>query len=741
MLYNAYAQGQQSPLADLPVQYADYAVWQREWLQGEVLEQQLNYWRHQLAGAPAALELPTDKPRPAVQRYEGDAVTFTLGAEVTQHLRELSSQEGVTLFMTLLAAFQTLLARYSGQSDISVGTPIAGRTRAEVEGLVGFFVNTLVLRTDVSGDPTFRELLGRVKEVCFGAYAHQDVQFERLVEELRPERDLSRTPLFQAMFMLQNAPAAAAGSSHLRGLSVEPLVVESVTAKFDVTLALGESQEGLVGTLEYSRDLFDAATMERFVEHFRQLAEAIAATPDEELSALTMLGAGERRQLLEEFNETRREYPRDVTLGEMFERQVSLTPEGVALVAGEEELTYAELNARAEALARQLRELGVGAESLVGVCAERSARLVTGLLAVLKAGGAYVPLDPNYPAERIAYMLQDCAAGVLLTERHLEGRLPEHDAAIIYLDDPRAEDNTSLEVAAPHAVSLPEVPAPHVASPRVERTGAHNLAYVIYTSGSTGRPKGVAITHASAATLLHWSHDFFSAAELARVLFSTSVCFDLSIFELFVPLTCGGRVVLAADALHLPELGAAREVTLINTVPSAMTELVRLRAVPDSVLAVNLAGEALRRSLVEEIYAQSPQVRRVVNLYGPTEDTTYSTWREVARGQRREPEIGRAVANTRAYVLDAQLRLVPVGVRGELYLAGEGLARGYLNRPDLTAERFIPDPFSLEAGARMYRTGDVVRFLAEGELEYFGRADHQVKVRGFRIELGEIETA
>ncbi len=714
-LYDAYARGEESPLEELPVQYADYAVWQREWLQGEALERQVEYWRRQLADAPV-LELPTDWPRPAVQRYEGATVNFALDAEVTRGLRDLSRGEGATLFMTLLAVFQTLLTRYTGQSDISVGTPVAGRTRAETEDLIGFFVNTLVLRVNASGDLTFRELLQRVREVCFEAYAHQDVPFERVVEELRPDRELSRSPLFQAMFMLQHA---APNTAVLGDLSVEPLETTSVNAKFDVTFALGESEDGLRGTLEYSSHLFDAATMERFGEHFQRLAEAVAATPEEKISALSMLAPAERHQLLEEFNDTRRDYPRDLTLAKMFEAQAARTPDATALVAGDEQLSYTELNARAEQLAQQLRKLGVGPESLVGLCAERNTRLITGLLAVLKAGGAYVPLDPNYPAQRLAYMLEDSAAGVLLTEHHLETRLPEHEATVVYLD---------------HDLRSENAPAPAPA----QRPLAQNLAYVIYTSGSTGRPKGVAITHGSAATLVHWSHEFFSVEELASVLCSTSICFDLSIFELFVPLTCGGRVVLAANALQLPD---DEEVTLINTVPSAMAELLRLRAVPDSVRAVNLAGEALRRTLVEDIYAEAPQVARVLNLYGPTEDTTYSTWREVARGLTRDPEIGRGIANTRAYVLDSNLQPVPIGVRGELYLAGEGLARGYVNRPAITAERFMPDPFSAFAGARMYRTGDVVRFLANGELEYFGRADHQVKVRGFRIELGEVESA
>jgi amino acid adenylation domain-containing protein len=731
LLYQAFAAGEQPSLAPLEVQYADFALWQRSAEHAASLAPALDYWRQKLGDLPPVLDLPTDFPRPPRQRFRGRTVKMELPRPLAEELRRLSRREGTTLFMTLLAGWKALLARYTGQTDIVVGTPIAGRTRAEVEALIGFFINTLPLRTNFDGNPTVRQLLGRVRETALGAFTNQEVPFELLVEELRPERDLSRSPLFQVLFILQNAHRERPA---LGELGVEALGVDSGTAKFDLTLSLEETEDGaLRGWIEYDTDLFAPQTIERVARHYEVFLGAMVGDVERPVADLPLMPEAEHRQLLEEFNETSRDYPADLTLAEMFEHQVGRTPERVALIAGDEQMTYAELNARAERLARHLRELGTGPDSLVGVCVERTARLITGLLAVLKAGGAYVPLDPNYPVERLAYMLEDSKAGVLLTERHLEGRLPHYDNAVVHLDEPRWEDDALVEEAASKASQM--------TAPATRRAGADNLAYVIYTSGSTGKPKGVAISHGSAATLLHWSHEFFSADELAGVLFSTSVCFDLSIFELFVPLTCGGCVVLATDALQLPELEAAPLVTLINTVPSAMTELLRLRAVPDTVRVVNLAGEALRRSLVDDIYAQSPQVERVLNLYGPTEDTTYSTWRQVERGLTREPEIGRGLANTRVYVLDAGLRPVPVGVRGELYLAGDGLARGYLNRPELTAERFIPDPFSMKPGMRMYRTGDVVRFLADGELEYFGRADHQVKVRGFRIELGEIEVA
>jgi amino acid adenylation domain-containing protein len=720
-LYRSFERGEAHALPALQIQYADFAVWQRSAAYAEVLKGGLEYWQRQLGDLPPALELPTDFPRPPRQRFRGRTLKFELTPALAEELRALGRREGTTLFMTLLAGWQALLARHTGQSEVVVGTPVAGRTRAEVEPLIGFFVNTLPLRTSLAGAPTVRELLRRVRETALGAFSHQDVPFELLVEELQPERDLSRAPLFQVLFILQNAHSE---SPALGDLGVEVLRTDSGTAKFDLTLSLEEASDGaLRGWVEYDTDLFEQTTVERLVARYELLLRGMTRDAEHNVADLAMLTEAERTQLLEEFNDTRRDYEPPSTLPEMFSLQAAATPEATALVRGTQRLSYSELSRRVGLLAARLRSLGVRPEELVGVCAGRNVELVVALLAVMEAGGAYLPLDPAYPSERVSFMLEDARARVLLTERALVADLPAHNAQVVCLD----ELDWTCDVDA---------------SPQSEASlDAANLAYVIYTSGSTGRPKGVAISHASAVTLLRWSHEFFTPEELSRVLFSTSVCFDLSVFELFVPLTCGGAVVLAKDALALAELPTASEVTLVNTVPSAMVELLRMKAVPDSVRAVNLAGEALRRSLVDDIYAQCSSVARVVNLYGPTEDTTYSTWREAARGLAREPEIGRGVANTRAYVLDTNLRLVPRGVRGELYLAGEGLARGYLNRPELTAERFIPDPFGSVPGARMYRTGDVARWTVEGELEYFGRADHQVKIRGFRIELGEIETA
>jgi len=723
-LYEAYVRGKESPLPELEVQYADYAAWQRGWLQGEVLDRQLSYWREQLGGAPPVLELPTDRPRPAVQSMRGATYGFILGEELTAGIKALSRSEGVTLFMTLLAGFQALLSRYTGQEDVSVGTPIAGRTRGEVERLIGFFVNTLVMRTDLSGGPTFRELLSRVREVTLGAYAHQEVPFEKLVEELQPEREMSHTPLFQVMFILQNTGSGGASKgAEVSGLRMSGMEAESNTSKFDITLAMEEGRGGLGAAIEYSTDLFDAGTIERLASHFVRLLEAAVASPDLALSELPLLDQAERRSLLLDFNDSGPSLQPAPCLHHLFRQQALRTPDATAVVCSGLTLSYRDLDDRSDRLARRLQALGAGPDSIVGLLMGRSAETVVAILGVLKSGAAYLPLDPNYPGDRLSLMLEDSGSRLLLTEERLSGLLDAAEALVLCLDSEEEREAVAAQ---------PAGPVESGASP-------DNLAYIIYTSGSTGRPKGVAIAHSSAAVLARWSQSAFSPEELSRVLFSTSVCFDLSIFELFAPLCSGGAVVVAKDALELPLLGDEAGVTLVNTVPSAMAELVRQGGLPESVLTVNLAGEALKGSLAEAVYVAG--AGRVCNLYGPTEDTTYSTWSEVASGGEREPVIGSPVANTRAYVVDGRLEPAPVGVAGELYLSGDGLARGYLNRPSLTAERFVPDPHATEPGSRMYKTGDVARWLSSGELEYLGRADQQVKVRGFRIELGEIEAS
>ncbi len=716
-LYQAFLAGKSSPLPPLVIQYVDYAVWQRERMKGEAFEQQVEYWTKNLAGV-SVLELPVDHPRAAMQNNRGASVNVHIGSETTARLKELAQGEEATLFMILVAAWQVLLMRYTGQEDIAVGTPIAGRTNADTEKLIGFFVNMLVLRTDLTGAPTFRQLTRRVRDVVLGAFARQEVSFEKLVEELHPERDFRQTPLFQTMMVLQNVPEE---SAQTRDLQLTPLNAGSGTAKFDLTLGLMERAGELFGGIEYKTELFDAATVERLASHFEQLLERIAANPDERIDRFALLSAAERQQLLVEWNDTTEEFAKEACLHELFEAQVRRTPNAIALNYNDTNLTYLELNERSNQLAHYLRSLGVGPETPVALCIERDIEMIAVILGVLKAGGLYVALDPKYPQERLAFMLEDSSALVLLTQTHLLGHLPESPARVICLD----EEGEAISAASranpePGAVS-------------------RNLAYMIYTSGSTGRPKGVVLEHRSAVAFMHWIHEAFTPAELAGILGSTSICFDLSVFEIFAPLTCGGKLILAENALQLPSLKAANEVTLLDTVPSAMIELLRIDGVPDSVRTINLAGEPLKLSLAQQVY-RLPSVERLYNLYGPSEDTTYSTWTLVERGISTPPSIGRPITNTQAYILDSGGEPVPVGVTGELYLGGEGLARGYLNRPELTAVRFVPNKFSAEPGARLYRTGDLARYQPDGQIDFLGRIDHQVKVRGFRIELGEIET-
>jgi len=715
--YQALMKGQNVTLPDLPIQYADFAAWQRACLQDEILEAHLSYWREQLGGSNFVLDLLTDRPRPAVQTFRGATIELKLPVPLGGALKALSHRQGVTLFMTLLAAFDVLLHRYTGQDDAIVGTPIAGRNQLQLENLIGMFVNTLVLRTNMSGDPTFAELLRRVRDVALGAYAHQDLPFEKLVEELQPQRDGSHTPLFQVMLVLHSDPT---DELRLGELDLNLLKVDTGTSKFDLTLSFTETADGqLHCSLEYNTDLFDQITAAGMLEHLQTLLEGILQNPERRISELPLMTDDERRQVLVKWNDTHAEYPQEC-LYALFEQQAERGPDLTALVFDGQRLSYRELNERANRLAHYLRREGVGAETLVGVLMKRSVEMVVSLLGVLKAGGAYLPLDPAYPRERLRFMLEDAAVTVLLTQRELVEALPESAARVVCVD-------TQWPEIAGESAENPE----NVVTPE-------NLAYVIYTSGSTGQPKGVAIAHRSAVVLLQWAQEVFSAESLRGVLASTSICFDLSVFELFVPLSCGGKIILAENALHLPAIAASEEVTLINTVPSAINELRKVGGIPASVRTVNLAGEPLPNRLVQEIYEQET-VEQVFNLYGPTEDTTYSTFVLTPRDSPRPVTIGRPIACTQVYVLDQRMQPVPVGVAGEIFLGGAGLARGYLRRPAITAERFIPNQFSTQAGARLYRTGDLARYLPNGELEFIGRADHQVKLRGFRIELGEVE--
>ncbi len=710
-LYAALREGREARLPEPPVQYADYAVWQRSWLSGGTLERQLGWWRERLAGAPPLLEIPTDRPRPLVQSERGDRRAFRLPPGTAAALRAVSRQEGTTLFMTLLAAWQLLLGRYAGEEDVVVGTPIAGRTRLETEGLIGFFVNTLVLRADLGGDPTFSALLARVREATLGAYQHQEIPFEKLVEELQPERSLSYTPLFQAMFILQNVPVEELSLGEVRA---EPLLAAGDSVKFDLTLGFEERGEEMRGGISFRAELFDPATVERMQAHFSALLAAAAADPGRRISAMELLDRAEREQVLTGWNDTAEPWPEGVCVHQLVSAQALRTPDAVAVAFGGGRLTYAELERRSDRAARALRERGVGPEVCVGVCMERSPEMLVGMLAAWKAGGAYVPLDPSHPEDRLRWMLDDAGVRLLLVRAADPDPVPGF-----------AGERLALDAELPEATGAPEGGA-----------APENLAYVIYTSGSTGRPKGVQVEHRSVAALLGWLRGQVRPEERASVLASTSITFDVSVAEIFDTLCWGGKLVLVKNALELAAVPPEEEVSLAYMVPSAAAELLRMGAIPPSLRALNLAGEALPAPLAAALYEAG--VERVVNVYGPTEDTVYGTCGVVERGAERVT-IGRPISNARTYVLDASLRPVPVGVAGELFLAGKGVVRGYLGRPDLTAERFLPDPFGVEPGGRAYRTGDRVRWLPDGTVEYLGRIDHQVKVRGFRIEPGEIE--
>ncbi len=750
-LYPALLQGQPSPLPALPIQYADFTLWQQRHLQGRVLQRQIDFWKQHLHGAPALLELPTDRPRPAVQRYRGATLPFQFDRPLTEQLLALSMRAGATPYMSLLSALGVLLSRYSRQPEVVIGSPIANRNQPGLEPMVGYFANTLALRHTIDPDASFLDLLARTKEHTLNAHAHQDLPFERLVDALNIPRSLSYTPVFQVLFVLQmrnieygeSALALNAGQR----LTLRPLPNEAGVAKFDLSFDLRETAEGLAGTVEYNTDLFDRVTIERLVRHFRTLLSAIVADPAQRLGQLPWLDARERRQVLVDWNDTHAEYPPDSTIHQLFEEQVRRTPQATALVSGPgseaHSLTYAELNERANQLAHHLIAHDVQPDQLVGLCMARSLEMIVGILGILKAGAAYLPIDPAYPEERLAYMLSDAKVRLLVTQETLVATRPSLTALPVDEEaDSHAMTVFCLDRDADQLRGLSKRnPSRH---DRADVTTLHpdDLAYCIYTSGSTGRPKGVGITHRSAATFIHWALGVFDKAALSNVLASTSVCFDLSIFEMFVPLACGGRVTVVGNILDLVSAGSPVPVTLINTVPSAIAQLHEAQAIPVTVKVVNLAGEALQNALVQRVYTQG-SIEKIYNLYGPTESTTYSTYALTERGSSRPVTIGKPVANTQVYLLDAQLNPVPVGVAGEVHIAGAGLARGYLNRPELTAERFLRNPFEAEAGggARMYRTGDLARYLPDGHLDYLGRVDHQVKARGYRIELGEVEAA
>ena len=728
-LYRAFVTGEKPTLPTLPIQYADFAIWQRQWLQGKVLATQLEYWKQQLAGAPTLLTLPTDRPRPAIQTFQGKIERFQLDSQLTQQLKALSQQSGCTLFMTLLAAFGVVLFRYNGQTDLIIGSPIANRNRREIEGLIGFFVNTLALRLDLSQQPSFTTFLQQVSKVTQDAYEHQDLPFEMLVEELQLERKLDRNPLVQVMFALQNATNE---TWNLPGLVVEEMSWELGSARFDLEVHLSEVNDGITGFCCYNIDLFDGTTIARFLKHFQNILKAIIANPQQSVSLLPLLSEQEQKQLLVDWNQTQADYPQDSCIHQLFETQVEHNPDAVAVVFENQQLTYTDLNCRANQLAHYLQSLGVVADQLVAICVERSLEMIVGLLGILKAGGAYLPIDPDYPQERISFMFQDTQVKILLTQESLLASLPNHEAIVVCLDKDWEQINQASLENLNSAVS------------------AENLTYVIYTSGSTGTPKGVAVTHQAVNRLvLNTNYIHFTPDD--RVVQASNIAFDAATFEIWGALLNGAKIIILAKSVLLSPQEFAlslreNQISVLFLTTALFNQLANL--VPQAFSGLRcllFGGEAVEPKWVQEVRSKgAPQ--RLLHVYGPTENTTFSSWYlvEDLPATATTIPIGKAIANTQIYLLDQNLQPVPIGVSGELYLGGAGLARGYLNRPELTAEKFIPNPFDplskvSNQQSKLYKTGDLARYLPDGKIEYLGRIDNQVKVRGFRIELGEIE--
>jgi amino acid adenylation domain-containing protein len=718
-LYQAFSMDQSSPLEELTIQYADFAVWQRQWLQGETLEKQLAYWREKLGGELPVLDLLTDRPRPPVQTYRGSAEERILSAEVTERLKQVSTENGATLFMTLLAAFNVVLWRYTRQQDILIGSPIANRNRTEIEGIIGFFVNTLVLRSTVNPEMSFREFLAQVRETTLGAYGHQDVPFERLVEELQPERTLNRPPLFQVMLTLQTWE-----EMHLDGLEMTSMNTKREVTKFDLSLFLSETEIGLYSWGAYNTDLFDGSTIARLLKHFHTLLEEIAANPDARLSELSLMTTEERQQF-EQWNQTQSEYEREKCVHQLVELQASRQPNALAVVYGEKQISYGELNRRANRLAHYLRAHGVGLEIRVGVLMERSANWIVALLGILKAGGVYVPLDGSYPAGRLRFMVEDAEIRLLLTE---SGQPRIEASEVVFLD----QDWEWLES---ESTENPE-----------NVTQAEDLAYLMYTSGSTGQPKGVGVPHRAINRLVR-NTNYVKFDESDRVAQISNASFDAATFEIWGALLNGSRVVVLEKETALSPKELKKQ--LVEHEISAMfltTALFNQTALSRPEIFASLkymifGGDTADPRAVHRVLGEG-RPEHLVNAYGPTENTTFTTWYDAQEsdiGARMIP-IGQPLSNTEVWVLDQQSRMVPVGVPGELCIGGDGLARGYIGRPELTAEKFVPHPYSRHLGARLYRTGDLVRYREDGNIEFLKRMDQQVKVRGFRVELGEIES-
>ena len=732
-LYRARVTGTGAELPPLDIQYPDYARWQRQSLANEVLESHLTYWRERLGGRVPLLELPTDRPRPAIRTFQGATVTHDLPRALADAVAELGRRQDVTLFMTLLAAFKILLFRYTEQPDIVIGSPVADRTRVETEPLIGCFVNTLVLRTDLAGRPSVRALLTRIRETTLGAYAHQELPFEKLVEALRPERDLGHAPLFQIMFGLQNVPTPVL---ELPGMTVTPLDIDAGAARVDLTVLCAETPAGLRTWWEYNTDLFDAGTIHRMIGHFGAILEGMTRNPEQLVDELPMLSAAERRELLAEWSPTPIRYPKGPTIHQRFEEQVELTPDAPAVTCDRRTLTYAELNRRANQLAHVLGALGVTRGQLVGLYADRSLELAVGVLGILKAGGAYVPLDPAYPPDRVAFMLEDAGVSVLVTD----GQTPDElspDPRVVSVDTRRALDERK---------DVDVNPTP--------RSTADDPAYVIYTSGSTGRPKGVVVSHYNVLRLFQATAAWFRFGPDETWTMFHSPAFDFSVWEMWGALLHGGRLVIVPHWLSRApeaflELLERERVTVLNQTPSAFWTLLQAeesRGVPSalSLRLVIFGGESLDVRRLKPWIARHGDARpRLVNMYGITETTVHVTYRPITAADLVDTvgsPIGRPIPDLELCVLDPRGHPVPVGVPGELYVGGAGLSLGYLGRPQLTAERFVTLSHPELASGRFYRTGDLVRYRDNGDLEYLGRLDHQVKIRGYRIELGEIET-
>jgi amino acid adenylation domain-containing protein len=737
-LYGVYQQAGSDysidPLPPLPIQYPDYAAWQRSWLGGEPQQRLVRYWQQALAGIPAVLELPTDRPRPARQNHAGAHHDVELGADLSGQLKSFSQRHGVTLYMTLIASWAALLSHLSGQEDIVIGSPIAGRNRSETEHLIGFFVNTLALRFQVQPQQTLAELLRQSKQQILGAQQHQDLPFEQIVDIVQPPRSLAHAPIFQVMFAWQNAPP---GELALPGLAIEPLAEQGgSSAKFDLSLSLEERGGQIVGAMEYATALYDKATITRHIEHWRALLGAMVADDTQSVSSLSLLTPAQRRQVLLDWNDTAAVYPQDRCIHHLFEEQVERTPELIAVVFEEQQLTYRRLNAEANQLAHHLRALGVKPDTRVAICVERGLQMVIAMLATLKAGGAYVPLDPAYPAERLAYMLTDAEPVVLLTQAALQDCFPKLGLPVVLLD---------IRDQAAYIAGQPT----HNVDPDALGLASRHLAYVIYTSGSTGRPKGVTVEHGNVANLIADWQTRFSQVDSGTQLvasFWTSVGFDVSVFEVFVPLALGGALHIVprevrVDPKSLLRWLQSRSITF-GYLPPFFIRCLRDEPVETisalSLKQVLVGVEPLNESDLSRLVRLIPGLR-VVNGYGPTEATVFCTTYTDVNDVSRFAPIGRPIANTQIYILGGGGQPVPIGVAGEIHIGGAGVARGYLNRPELTAERFISNPFSGDPQARMYKTGDLGRWLADGNIEYLGRNDFQVKIRGFRIELGEIE--